>query len=71
MNDRLAMLKRGPLPQRNQMVEHYFESREYKKISSTLSVIRELRFRVNDENGQPFKAYRSMRLRLHFLSKKP
>lgn len=63
------MLKRGPLPQRNQLVEHYFNPREYRKISSTLTAIRELRFRVTDERGDSFKAYRSMRLRLHFLSK--
>ena len=69
LTDQLAMMKRDQTPQRDQMVDHHFVPREYKKISSTLVYIRELRFRVVDESGNSFKAYRKMRLRLHFLSK--
>ena len=63
------MLKRPNLPNEGQTIEHYFYPREYKKVSSNLLSIRDLRFQVTDEKGKRFEGFQKMHLRLHFISK--
>ena len=62
------MMKRD-VPKRGEIIENHFWPREYRKVSSVYSSIRQLRFRVTDEDGKDFKGYTSMRLRLHFVSR--
>ena len=63
------MLKRPELPNEGQTIEHYFNPRDYKKVSPNFAYIRQLCFQVKDEKGERFEGFQKMRLRLHFISK--
>ena len=65
----LASFQRPALPLPSPLVNHIPDIREYKRINSDFTILRELRFQVRDEHSNNFQAFKSMKVSLHFVQK--
>ena len=68
-NPILAVMARPPLPSAGAPIVYHFDNRQYKKINSNLTVIRELKFQIKDEHRKNFIGFNSMNITLHFVTK--